>query len=156
MTPAVCAQRLEFRRIGIDCCRFRERDWCRYRENSSQAGLSGYCQAVFSAREVQAILAVSENKRQEAFFACWTRKEAFLKATGIGLSYPLSQFSVSVDPDAPAELWEVKGDPDAVTHWSLESVRPGAGYMGALAYKGPARRVEWLCQADCPLPADIV
>ena len=110
----------------------------------------------FSAREVQAILAVSENKRQEAFFACWTRKEAYLKATGIGLMRPLSEFSVSVDPDGPAELWEVEGDPDAVTHWSLESVRPGAGYMGALAYKGPVRRVEWLCQADCPLPADIV
>jgi 4'-phosphopantetheinyl transferase len=110
----------------------------------------------FSAREVQAILALSENKRQEAFFACWTRKEAYLKATGIGLLHPLSEFSVSVDPDGPAELWEVKGDPDAVTHWSLESVRPGAGYMGALAYKGPVRRVEWLCQADCPLPADIV
>jgi 4'-phosphopantetheinyl transferase len=76
----------------------------------------------FSAREVQAILALSENKRQEAFFACWTRKEAFLKATGIGLSYPLAGFSVSVDPDGPAELLEVKGDPNAVTHWSLESV----------------------------------
>jgi 4'-phosphopantetheinyl transferase len=110
----------------------------------------------FPAREVQAILALSENKRQEAFFACWTRKEAYLKATGIGLLRPLSEFSVSVDPDGPAELWEVKGDPDAVTHWSLESVRPGAGYMGALAYKGPVRRVKWLCQADCPLPADIV
>ncbi|MGA9058584.1 MAG: 4'-phosphopantetheinyl transferase superfamily protein [Terriglobia bacterium] len=110
----------------------------------------------FPAREVQAILAVSENKRQEAFFACWTRKEAFLKATGIGLSYPLSEFSGSVDPDGPAELWEVKGDPNAVTHWSLESVRPGAGYMGALAYKGPVCRVKWLCRADCLLPAHTV
>ena len=110
----------------------------------------------FSAREVQALLALNENKRQEAFFACWTRKEAFLKATGIGLSYPLCESSVSVDPDGPAELWEVKGDPNAVTHWSLESVRPEAGYMGALAYKGPVCRVEWLCQADCPLPAHIV
>jgi len=110
----------------------------------------------FPAREVQAILALGENKRQEAFFACWTRKEAFLKSTGDGLTYPLSEFSVSVDPDGPAELLEVKGDPNAVTHWSLESVRPGAGYMGALAYKGPLCRVDWLCGADCPLPAHIV
>jgi 4'-phosphopantetheinyl transferase len=79
----------------------------------------------FSAREVQAILALSENKRQEAFFACWTRKEAFLKATGIGLSYPLSEFSVSVDPDGPAELWEVKGNRDITSHWFLTDVLPG-------------------------------
>jgi len=103
----------------------------------------------FSAREIAALLAMGENKRLEAFFACWTRKEAFLKSTGEGLAYPLSEFSVSVDPDGPAELWDVKGDANAVADWCLESVRPGAGFIGALAYKGPAYRVERLCAAGC-------
>jgi 4'-phosphopantetheinyl transferase len=96
----------------------------------------------FSAREVQAILAVSEDKRQEAFFACWTRKEAFLKATGIGLTYPLSGFSVSVDPDGPAELCEVGENGNAAGHWSLKNVRPGEGFRGALAWEGECKRIE--------------
>jgi len=110
----------------------------------------------FSTRETEALMALGEDKRQEAFFACWTRKEAFLKSTGDGLACPLSNFSVSVDPDGPAALWEIRGDATGVTDWSMESVRPGAGYMGALAYKGPACRVEWLCRGDCALPTHIV
>jgi 4'-phosphopantetheinyl transferase len=97
----------------------------------------------FSEREIEAFFALPANKRRQAFFACWTRKEAFLKSTGHGLTYPLSEFSVSVDPDGPAELWEVKGDPNAVAHWFLESIRLGAAYMGALAYKGPACRANF-------------
>jgi 4'-phosphopantetheinyl transferase len=100
----------------------------------------------FSAREVQAILAVSENKRQEAFFACWTRKEAFLKATGIGLSYALSGFSVSVDPDGPAELYEVQENGNAAGHWFLTDVRPGEGFRGALAWAGGGRAEFWEAQ----------
>jgi 4'-phosphopantetheinyl transferase len=96
----------------------------------------------FSAREVQAILAVSEDKRQEAFFACWTRKEAFLKATGFGLSYPLSGFSVSVDPDGPAELREVGEKGNATGHWSLKDLRPGEGFRGALAWEGGCKPIE--------------
>jgi 4'-phosphopantetheinyl transferase len=125
------------RAIGVDIERVRPKVEC-----------LDIARRFFSAREIEALLALGENKRQEAFFACWTRKEAFLKSTGDGLTCPLSEFSVSVDPDGPAELWDVKGDPNAVSHWCLESVRPGAGYIGALAYKGPVCRVEWLCR-DC-------
>jgi len=104
----------------------------------------------FSAREVQAILAISENKRQEAFFACWTRKEAFLKATGIGLLYPLSEFSVSVDPDGAAELCEVKGNRDITSHWFLADVLPGEGFRGALASEGERRRItQWIFDPSC-------
>jgi 4'-phosphopantetheinyl transferase len=96
----------------------------------------------FSAREVQALLAVSEGKRQEAFFACWTRKEAFLKATGVGLSYPLSAFSVTVDPDSPAEMLELGAEKDAAAKWSLRDLHPGEGYRAALAWEGGFRRIE--------------
>ena len=90
----------------------------------------------FSAREVKAILAVSDDIRHEAFFACWTRKEAFLKATGVGLSYPLADFSVSVHPHAAAELWEIKGEEGSAGRWFLEDVFPGEGFRGALASEG--------------------
>ena len=104
----------------------------------------------FSAREVQAILALSQNKRQEAFFACWTRKEAYLKATGNGLFYPLSDFSVSVDPDGLAELCEVKGDGDIASHWFLTDVLPGEGFRGALACEGGRCRIaQWIFGPPC-------
>lgn len=90
----------------------------------------------FSAREVQAILALREHQREEAFFACWTRKEAFLKATGVGLSYPLSKFSVSVDPDGPAALCEVNGESSAADPWFLTDLYPEEGFRGALACDG--------------------
>ncbi|MGA3324729.1 MAG: 4'-phosphopantetheinyl transferase superfamily protein [Terriglobia bacterium] len=103
----------------------------------------------FSAREIQALLAVSENKRQEAFFACWTRKEAFLKATGFGLSYPLSGFSVSVDPDGPAELCQGGENGNAAGHWSLSDIRVGKGFRGALAWEGGGKRIEqWEFKLD--------
>jgi 4'-phosphopantetheinyl transferase len=96
----------------------------------------------FSAREVQAILKVCENKRQEAFIACWTRKEAFLKATGVGMSYSLSEFSVTVDPIGPAGLCEVSENSDIVNRWFLADVLPGEGYRGALACEGGCCRIE--------------
>jgi 4'-phosphopantetheinyl transferase len=104
----------------------------------------------FSAREVQAILALSENKRQEAFFACWTRKEAYLKATGIGLLHPLSDFSVAVDPDGAAEVCEVKGNKDIASHWFLTDVLPGEGFRGALACEGGRCRIaQWTFGPSC-------
>jgi 4'-phosphopantetheinyl transferase len=99
-------------------------------------------QHFFSTREVQAILRVCENKRQEAFIACWTRKEAFLKAIGVGMSYSLSEFSVTVDPIGPAELCEVRGNSDIVNRWFLADVLPGDGYRGSLACEGACCRIE--------------
>jgi 4'-phosphopantetheinyl transferase len=104
----------------------------------------------FSAREVRALLALSENKRQEAFFACWTRKEAYLKATGIGLLRPLSDFSVSVDPDELAELREEKGSKGMTSLWFLTDVLPGEGFRGALACQGARRCVaQWIFDPSC-------
>jgi 4'-phosphopantetheinyl transferase len=74
--------------------------------------------------------------QQEAFFACWTRKEAYLKAKGEGLSLGLDQFEVSVVPGEPAALLSIKGDPKKASHWSLKDLNPGPGYVGALAVKG--------------------
>jgi 4'-phosphopantetheinyl transferase len=99
----------------------------------------------FSTHEVQALLAIDKGEREEAFFACWTRKEAFLKATGVGLSYPLADFSVSVAPHAAAALLEIKGERDTTSRWFLTDVFPGAGYRGALASEGERRLIcHWI------------
>jgi len=100
---------------------------------------------VFSDREVRAFLSLPENKRQRAFFACWTRKEALLKATGKGLAYSLADFSVSVDPDGPAEVCELKENLGGAGRWFLTDLHPGEGYIGALALEGPSCSIETWC-----------
>jgi 4'-phosphopantetheinyl transferase len=96
----------------------------------------------FSTNEYKALSALPSKQLSRAFFACWTRKEAFIKACGDGLSFPLSEFSVSIDPDAPAALQEVRADPRAATRWSLANLEPREGFIGALAVEGPAQPTE--------------
>jgi 4'-phosphopantetheinyl transferase len=99
----------------------------------------------FSMRERQALLAIPASGRQRAFFACWTRKEAFLKATGEGISFGLAEFSVSVAPDVPPLIEEAQADPKAVLRWSLTNLRPGDGYVGTLAFEAAPCVVERWC-----------
>jgi 4'-phosphopantetheinyl transferase len=106
----------------------------------------------FSTNEYRKLSAMPTNRLARAFFACWTRKEAFIKACGEGLSFPLSEFSVSIDPDAPATLQDVRTDPGAAARWSLINLEPREGYIGALAVEGPAQPIERWCfnlDAEC-------
>jgi 4'-phosphopantetheinyl transferase len=77
-----------------------------------------------------------DDERAEAFLACWTRKEAFLKAVGDGLGRGLDSFEVSVDPHEPARLLRVFDDPSEATRWSMHALIPAAGYVGALVIEG--------------------
>lgn len=90
----------------------------------------------FSPREVAALRALPPEERQRAFFACWTRKEAYLKARGVGLSGELGQFEVTVVPGRPARLLSVGGDPRRALDWRLEDLVPASGYAAALAVEG--------------------
>jgi 4'-phosphopantetheinyl transferase len=96
----------------------------------------------FSPREVAVLRALPSDTREEAFFNCWTRKEAYIKATGKGLSLPLDQFDVTLAPREPAALLCTRGDPDAVFRWSLQELRPGPGYVAALAVEGASRGLK--------------
>lgn len=90
----------------------------------------------FSPREVAALNALPENLQAEGFFRCWTRKEAYIKARGEGLSLPLDQFAVSLAPTDPAALLNVAGNPAEISRWSLREITPAPGYMSAIAVEG--------------------
>jgi 4'-phosphopantetheinyl transferase len=86
----------------------------------------------FSAHECATLHALPANVQEEAFFLCWSRKEAYIKARGRGLSLPLDQFDVSLTPDEPAALLASREDPQAPERWSLHALAPSERYAGAL------------------------
>ena len=87
----------------------------------------------FSRREREELRALPEPSQVPAFFACWCRKEAFIKAIGDGLSFPLADFSVSVHPDGRPVLEEIRGSVDSGLRWSLADLAVGNEYRAALA-----------------------
>jgi 4'-phosphopantetheinyl transferase len=93
-------------------------------------------QRFFSRSEIAALLALPLALRKYAFFLCWTRKEAYIKARGEGLSMSLDQFAVSLIPGEPAVLLNTQPDPDEALGWSLRNLTPASGYAAALAVKG--------------------
>lgn len=92
----------------------------------------------FSAREYATWASLAGDVKCEAFFACWTRKEAYLKARGTGLSISPSRFDVSFLPGEEPRLLETRPDQDEASHWSLRAPQPEPGYKAALAVEGSA------------------
>ena len=90
----------------------------------------------FSPREAAVFRALPEHLRKEGFFNCWTRKEAYIKAEGQGMSIPLSAFDVSLTPGEPAALLRTENHPQETSHWSLQALTPEPNYAAALAVKG--------------------
>jgi 4'-phosphopantetheinyl transferase len=90
----------------------------------------------FSRREIATLRALPVSLRKCAFFLCWTRKEAYIKAKGQGLSLPLEQFDVSLIPGEPASLLKTRADPDEAFRWSLQELSIGSGYVATLAVEG--------------------
>jgi len=110
------------------------------------AGAEEIADRFFSARENSEFCSLPESLKLEAFYNCWTRKEAYLKATGDGLSRALDTFDVSLLPGAPAALLRVEGDQAEAARWSLRTLAPGPGYVAALAVEGDGWRMvcwEW-------------
>jgi 4'-phosphopantetheinyl transferase len=86
----------------------------------------------FSRREHAAYRALDPCDRPLGFFQCWTRKEAFIKALGDGLSRPLDSFDVSLAPGAPAELLRVEPVTGDDRGWRLASFFPAPGFVAAV------------------------
>jgi len=90
----------------------------------------------FSSTERAALRALPSDERTASFFHCWTRKEAYIKARGEGLSFPLERFDVSVSPIEERPTLSVHEAPDETARWSLQSLTPDAGYAAAIAIEG--------------------
>jgi 4'-phosphopantetheinyl transferase len=101
----------------------------------------------FSAVEVAYLMALPSHLYAEAFFSCWTKKEAYLKACGEGLAIPLNSFSVPLTTDrahTPVALYAASKDIVPASRWSLYTLRPAPGYAGALAIEGSGWRLsQW-------------
>jgi 4'-phosphopantetheinyl transferase len=96
----------------------------------------------FSPREVAALSTLLPEERAPAFFDCWARKEAYIKARGEGLSHPLHHFTVSLSPGQPAALLCTDDDPQEAARWSLLELFAGDGFRAALAVSGEAPSVR--------------
>jgi 4'-phosphopantetheinyl transferase len=90
----------------------------------------------FSPLEVDALRALPPSAQPEAFFHCWTRKEAYIKARGAGLSIKLASFTVSLAPDTFRHLPITGHDGPEAGRWWLRPLAPGEGYVGAVAAEG--------------------
>ena len=102
----------------------------------------------FSRAEVSALRALPADKQNEAFFNCWTRKEAYIKARGMGLSLALDQFDVSLIPGEPAALLNIREEGQEISNWSLYDLYPGNDYIAALAVEGHASSLKcWQCDS---------
>lgn len=106
----------------------------------------GIAERFFHPAEHAALRALPAGERDEGFLLAWTRKEAFIKAAGVGLSMPLDRFAVSVTPGAPVAVLaveeELRADAGRAEDWSLFDRRILPGTVAALAARGGGWRVE--------------
>jgi 4'-phosphopantetheinyl transferase len=106
-------------------------------------GTQEIAQRFFSRQEVATFLALPQHQRVEAFFYCWTRKEAYIKAQGEGLSLALDSFDVTFAPGAEPALLRVAEDPNEVARWKLYNINPGPGYKAALMIEGKHHHLQY-------------
>jgi 4'-phosphopantetheinyl transferase len=97
----------------------------------------------FLPREVAELAALPRERRALAFSNLLTRKEAFLKATGAGLSAPLAEIEVSFTPGELPRLLSIAGNLQAAACWTLEDLSPAADYKGAVAVA--AKGLQFVC-----------
>jgi 4'-phosphopantetheinyl transferase len=98
--------------------------------------LEAIARRFFSADEQKQLAAAPAEEKPEAFFRCWTRKEAYIKATGEGLSLPLSQFDVSLEVGEKNALLVTRPDGSEAGRWLLQEVPGGPGHVAALCVRG--------------------
>ena len=108
----------------------------------------GVADRCFSRRERSELAALSHGDLEGAVLRGWTRKEAYAKAVGDGLTRPLDGIEVSVSPTEPPALRAIHGDPLTARRWSLVTLSPDAGYVAALVVEG--HDYELTCRAGQP------
>jgi 4'-phosphopantetheinyl transferase len=102
----------------------------------------------FSESERAVLRGLPAEIKEEGFFNCWTRKEAYLKAVGEGLAAPLDSFDVTLAPGEPPRMLTLEGDAARASRWVFRHFRPAEKYIGALAIEGePPGGGEWRVSA---------
>ena len=144
---AVCAVVSGCAAVGVDVERVRP-----------MAEVDTVARTTFSPRELAHFHALPASARLQAFYEAWTRKEAFLKTLGCGLSRRLDSFDVAFGPGEPARLLRSVADPSETGRFTLHAFEPQAGYVGAVAMSGKPARVRHLTwhwgHHDAPTPLD--
>jgi 4'-phosphopantetheinyl transferase len=112
-------------RVGVDVERIR-------------SGISAHviAQQYFSTSEFEELQSLPLEQRETAFFTCWTRKEAYIKAQGQGLTLPLESFDVSLLPNEPAILRATRPNPDEAVRWTVSALDVDPCYQAAVAAEG--------------------
>jgi 4'-phosphopantetheinyl transferase len=95
----------------------------------------------FSPSEIASMAPLDGQEWLDAFYRCWTRKEAILKVEGLGLRIPLDSFDVSVLIEEPAALLAARPKAKLTAHWHLHHLAPADGSMGALAVRDAAAQI---------------
>ncbi len=98
--------------------------------------LTGLAKRFFDPSESEALFHLADGPQRAAFFRLWTRKEAFLKAVGKGLTFPLNEVVVSLGESAPPRIVTIQGDAEAAAAWHLFHLIPDSGYIAAVAHQG--------------------
>jgi 4'-phosphopantetheinyl transferase len=122
--------------VGIDLEVMRELDYLQ------MAG------TVFSAQEQAILRSLPVTDHQRAFYNGWTRKEAYIKAHGQGLSMPLADFDVTLAPHEPARLLATRPDPSEAARWSLYGWSIDTDRVAALAVAGQDWQIDWHESSD--------
>lgn len=93
----------------------------------------------FSSKEYDEYKKLSASQKVLGFYNCWTRKEAVVKALGIGITYPLKSFSVNLTPETRAKILSIQNNQDNITQWQLFGFMPKDNYCAAIAWRGPKK-----------------
>jgi 4'-phosphopantetheinyl transferase len=103
----------------------------------------------FAPEEVAALNALPERERRSAFYRCWTRKEAYIKALGLGMQVPLDGFAVTLG-DNDAALLHTSHDPAQYGRWTMQGLTPAPGFAAAVAVDGIGWRLFCGRRAEIP------
>ena len=111
----------------------------------------------FSPREAAELASLPECDQLAGFYRGWTSKEAYLKATGFGLSFPLAKFTVALNPREPASLLEVADQPDEAARWRMHSLDVADDFSAALLVEAMSQELlrvrQWTMDGGGDLPA---
>lgn len=128
--------------VGVDIEQIRDR-----------MELDSMARQVFSPSERAKLMALRGDVKRDAFFRTWSRKEAFIKALGLGLARELGSFDVPLDPAVPARLTATRPDPSEASRWRMWDLPAPPGFMAAVVLGNADGRAQWTAPAA---PRDFV